>query len=187
MGILDLFLTAVALSMDAFAVALLKGFTLRKARYYFIIALFFGGFQALMPLLGWLLGQRWERFAVAYDHWIALILLGFIGGKMIMESLRDGGDDGGAAGTLRFFELLLLSIATSIDALAVGITFAFLRVDILPAIGLIGMTTFTLSAAGVALGRRCGEKMKNRAGIFGGVALILIGVKILLEHLGVFS
>ena len=186
MGIFELFMTALALSMDAFAVALVKGLTLRRVRHVFVIALFFGGFQALMPLLGWLLGQRWEQHVVAYDHWIALILLGFIGGKMIVGSLRGGEGDDSAADTLRVRELLLLSVATSIDALAVGITFAFLRVRILLSVALIGATTFTLSAAGVVLGKKCGAKVTRGAEIFGGSALILIGVKILLEHLGVF-
>jgi len=185
MGFLDLFFTATALSMDAFAVALLKGLTLRKARHILTIALFFGGFQALMPFLGWLLGQQWEQVVVAYDHWIAFVLLSLIGGKMIVESLKEDGDSGGSTDTLRFLELLLLSVATSIDALAVGVTFAFLRVDILSAVALIGVTTFTFSASGVVLGRRVGEKMRKKAGIFGGAALILIGVKILVEHLGV--
>ena len=184
MGFTELLITAVALSMDAFAVALTKGLTLRKARHIFIIALFFGGFQALMPVLGWLLGQRWEQTVVAYDHWIAFVLLGLIGGKMIVESLRENGNGGGAGDKLRIAELLVLSVATSIDALAVGVTFAFLRVTILPAVALIGATTFAISAAGVALGRRSGEKMRNRAGFLGGAVLILIGAKILLEHLG---
>lgn len=187
MGIVELLMIAVGLSMDAFAVALCKGLAMKRVswRQVALIALFFGGFQALMPLLGWLLGQQWEQYIVAYDHWIAFALLGFIGGKMIWEALQGGDESDPAGDVLRIRELFLLAVATSIDALAVGITFAFLRVNILSSVLLIGATTFVISAAGVIAGKQFGPFLKKKAEIGGGIVLVLIGVKILLEHLGV--
>jgi len=184
MGIIELFLIAVGLSMDAFAVAISKGLSLRKMSYKIALltALFFGGFQALMPLFGYFLGARFETYITSIDHWIAFILLSFIGLKMIKESrgpcevLDEGFDLKG---------MLLLSVATSIDALAVGITFAFLGVNIVPAITLIGITTFIISFCGVKIGNVFGECYKSKAELAGGIILILIGVKILLEHLNI--
>ncbi len=189
MGFLELFMIAVGLSMDAFAVALCKGLKMSKLNYRHAvtIALFFGGFQAAMPLIGWVLGKQFEKYITSYDHWIALILLAFIGGKMIRESFRKEDEcDCCEVVILDIRELVVLAIATSIDALAVGITFAFLRVSILPSIALIGVTTLIISFAGVAVGNRFGIKYKNKAEFAGGIILIAIGLKILFDHLGVF-
>lgn len=187
MGIWELFLIGVGLSMDAFAVAICKGLKMQKLNYKqtFIIALFFGGFQAIMPLLGWLLGTSFERYITDIDHWIAFALLAFIGGKMIVEAFKNEEEED--SGKFDIKELFLMAIATSIDALAVGITFAFLQTDIVSSITIIGCTTFVLSALGVFIGHKFGAKYKNRAEIAGGVILVLIGVKILLEHLGIIS
>ena len=189
MGFGELFLIGVGLSMDAFAVAICKGLGMQRMRWGqgAVIGLFFGGFQALMPLAGWLLGRQFEQYITRIDHWIAFILLGFIGGKMIWDAFH--GEDEAPSGQNRFDlrELLMLSVATSIDAMAVGITFAFLQVIILPAVGLIGCTTFCLSLAGVWLGCRFGSRYKNKATLAGGVILCLIGLKILLEHLGLLG
>ncbi len=186
MGFLQVFLIGVGLSMDAFAVAVCKGLNMKKIDYKYtvLIAFFFGGFQALMPLIGWLLGVQFESYIVSIDHWIAFFLLSFIGGNMIKESL--GGEEEEESGiTYDLKELFMLAIATSIDALAVGITFAFLRVNIISSIIIIGITTFFLSMLGVGIGNRFGAKYKNKAEFAGGVILILIGLKILLEHLGI--
>ena len=192
MSIFELFLIAVGLSMDAFAVAICKGLSMRKMNYRHaaVIALFFGGFQALMPLIGWVLGKQFERYITSVDHWIAFILLAIIGMNMIREAL--GKDDEEEekccqGDRLDLKELLMMAIATSIDALAVGVTFAFLQVSIVPAVSLIGITTFVLSLIGVSLGRVFGAKFKSKAEFLGGAILILIGVKILLEHLGVLT
>lgn len=192
MSIFELFLIAVGLSMDAFAVAICKGLSMRKMNYRHaaVIALFFGGFQALMPLIGWVLGKQFERYITSVDHWIAFILLAIIGMNMIREALGkdDEEEEKGCQGDrLDLKELLMMAIATSIDALAVGVTFAFLQVSIVPAVSLIGITTFVLSLIGVSLGRVFGAKFKSRAEFLGGAILILIGVKILLEHLGVLT
>lgn len=190
MGVLEILSIGVGLSMDAFAVALCKGLGMKRINYRhaFVIALFFGAFQMLMPLIGWALGTQFERFITPIDHWIAFGLLAFIGAKMLIDAFRGEDDDdadasSGAAGKLDLRELFMLAVATSIDALAVGITFAFLRVDILPASSLIGVTTFVISFAGVAVGNRFGARFEKPATIVGGVVLILIGVKILVEHL----
>ena len=190
MGVLEILSIGVGLSMDAFAVALCKGLGMKRINYRhaLVIALFFGAFQMLMPLIGWALGTQFERFITPIDHWIAFVLLAFIGAKMLVDAFRGGEDDsadanGSAAGKLDLRELFMLAVATSIDALAVGITFAFLRVDILPASSLIGVTTFVISLAGVAVGNRFGARFEKPATIVGGVVLILIGVKILVEHL----
>lgn len=177
---------AVGLSMDAFAVAICKGLKMQKLNYRqtALIAFFFGGFQALMPLIGWFLGSRFEAYITEFDHWIAFALLLIIGGNMIFEAVK-GGEEESESDKFSIKELFALAIATSIDALAVGITFAFLKADIIMSVSIIGITTFLLSALGVFIGHRFGAKYKNRAEIAGGVILILIGLKILLEHLGV--
>lgn len=188
MGVLELFLIGVGLSMDAFAVAVCKGLNMRKVNkvHCVVIALFFGGFQALMPLIGWVLGKQFEQYIIAVDHWIAFVLLAIIGGKMIKEALEDEEEEANKSDSrLDIKELFVLAVATSIDALAVGITFAFLQVKILPAITIIGCTTFVLSAMGVFIGNIFGSKYKSKAELAGGVILVLIGLKILLEHLGI--
>ena len=185
MGIVELFLIGVGLSMDAFAVAVCKGLAMPRMRWKqgAVIALFFGGFQALMPLAGWALGRQFEQYITSIDHWIAFLLLGYIGGKMIWDALHEGEEEQ-SCGQFALKELLMLAVATSIDALAVGITFAFLQVSIVPAAVLIGCTTFAISLAGVWIGHRFGSRYKRRATLAGGVILCLIGLKILLEHLG---
>ena len=190
MGFIELFLIGVGLAMDAFAVSICKGLNMRKMNYRqaTVIALFFGGFQAFMPFLGWSLGRHFEHYIVSIDHWIAFILLAIIGGNMIKEALGDEEDVecGDCHDQLDLKELLMLAIATSIDALAVGITFAFLRVNIVPAITIIGVTTFIISFAGVHIGHHFGSRYEKKAELAGGIILICIGLKILLEHLGIF-
>lgn len=186
MDLLSLLLLAVGLSMDAFAVSVCKGLALKKVslRHMCIVGAWFGGFQALMPSLGYLLGSRFEQYITAIDHWIAFVLLVLIGANMIREALsKEEAEEANAS--LAFKTMLLMAVATSIDALAVGITFAFLSVHIVPAALTIGATTFLLSAAGVKVGSVFGLRYKKRAEIAGGVILCLLGVKILLEHLGV--
>lgn len=191
MSIIELLLIGIGLSMDAFAVAICKGLAMRRINYRhtLIIALSFGGFQALMPYIGWLLGSRFARYITRYDHWIAFLLLLFIGGKMIWDTLHEGNEDDTdfAGERLDIKELLLMAVATSIDALAMGITFAFLSVNIGVACEIIGAATFLISALGVFIGNRFGAKYKNKASMTGGIILILIGFKVLLEHLGVFG
>lgn len=192
MGIVELALIAVGLSMDAFAVSVCKGLGMKRLDMgqALVIALFFGGFQALMPLAGWALGSGFQSYIESVDHWIAFALLAFIGGKMLYDAFHEeGGDEpiAGEAARLDLKEILMLAIATSIDALAVGVSFAFLQVDIVPAISLIGVITFALSLVGVAAGHQFGARFEKPATIVGGLVLILIGLKILLEHLGVFS
>lgn len=184
MSFLELLLVAVGLSMDAFAVAVCRGLEMRRIDYRqaLLIAVFFGGFQALMPVVGYLLGAGFEHYISAFDHWIAFALLAFIGGKMIWEAVRGGEEEQPQELDLKM--LLMMAVATSIDALAVGITFAFLQVSILPAVLTIGLITFALSFAGVAVGNRFGTRFQKKAEIAGGVVLVLIGLKILLEHLG---
>ncbi|NCC36355.1 MAG: manganese efflux pump [Chloroflexia bacterium] len=186
----ELVFTAVALSMDAFAVSTCKGLNMRNLnwRQALVIGLFFGGFQALMPLAGWFLGKQFEAFITSVDHWLVFALLALIGGKMIFDSLKNEAEDGcPAKDKLNLKELVGLSFATSIDALAVGISLAFLNVRILPSVACIGITTCLLSVAGVAIGQRFGAKYQSKATLFGGVVLVLIGLRILLEHLGVFG
>lgn len=185
MNFVDIFMIAIALSMDAFAVSICKGLSVQKAgaKHMLTAGLYFGSFQALMPLVGFLLGFKLERFIVSIDHWIAFVLLAIIGGNMIKEAF--GGEDDEHDASFSFKAMIPLAVATSIDALAVGISFAFLGVDIVTAALLIGMTTFILSAAGVLVGNAFGVKYKSKAEFAGGVVLILIGLKILLEHLGV--
>lgn len=186
--VIELFLIGVGLSADAFAVAVCKGLKMRKVNYKhtLIIALFFGGFQALMPFLGWLLGKGFAQYVEKYAAWIAFFLLVYIGGKMVYEALTEDDEQDLEKGEmLDIKELLLLAVATSIDALAVGITFAFLGTNIVEAISIIGFTTFCISIVGVMIGNRFGMKYKNKASVAGGIILILIGLKILLEHFGI--
>ena len=186
MGFIELFLIAVGLSMDAFAVSVCKGLSVKKVgvKHAALAGLYFGGFQFQMPVIGYLLGFRFESVIESIDHWVAFVLLAFIGGNMIKESFgkaEELNDDFGVK------TMLLMAIATSIDALAVGITFAFLEVQILPAAGLIGVTTFLLSFVGIYIGNAFGIRYKSRAELAGGIILVVIGVKILLEHLGIIS
>ncbi len=188
MSVFELFLIAIGLSMDAFAVSVCKGLSVQRLqnRHYIITGAWFGGFQALMPAIGYLLGSAFERYIVSFDHWIAFILLGFIGGNMVKESLSGEEECHDASFSMR--DMFPLAVATSIDALAVGVTFALLpEVQIGPAVLLIGGTTFFLSAFGLRVGNVFGLKYKARAELAGGVILILMGVKILLEHLGVLA
>lgn len=192
MTFFELFLIGIGLSMDAFAVSICKGLSMQKIdkKYTLCIGLFFGGFQALMPLTGYLLGSQFSGYIERFDHWIAFVLLALIGFNMIKESREEEEEEEKEekpyAG-VDFKELLLLAVATSIDALAVGVTFAFLEVSIVPAITIIGCTTFVISIAGVYVGNVFGARYKSRAELTGGVILILIGLKILLEHLGVIA
>lgn len=183
----QLLLIAAGLAADAFAVSLCKGLAAEKkvGRQALVTGLFFGGFQALMPLIGWLLGIQFEQYIVEIDHWIAFILLTVMGGRMIRSAFEEGGEEDVGGADIK--ELFLPAIATSIDALAVGITFAFLRTPVLPAISIIGVVTFGLSVAGVAIGHCFGVKFKSKAEFAGGLVLVLIGLKILLEHLGIIS
>lgn len=186
--IIELALIGVGLAMDAFAVAICKGLCMKKVdrKQALIIGLFFGGFQALMPFIGWILGKQFEQYITSIDHWIAFILLGFIGGKMIKEALSKE-EEGEVCPTegirLELKELLLLAVATSIDALAVGITFAFLNYPIIQAVSIIGILTFVIAVAGVYIGNIFGNRYKKRAELAGGIILVLIGLKILIEHL----
>ena len=184
MSLWELFVIAVGLSMDAFAVAICKGLSVGRVRgsHAVTAGIYFGGFQMLMPLLGYLLGVRFQEIIAGVDHWIAFLLLGLIGLNMVRESRSQEEEEVGASFTPK--AMLPLAVATSIDALTVGITFAFLRVDILWAITLIGVTTFVLSAIGVKAGGIVGERGKSRAELAGGLVLILMGCKILIEHLG---
>lgn len=188
MGFPGLFMIAVGLSMDAFAVSVCKGLAMKRVNWghALVIALFFGAFQALMPLLGFFLGTGFASLVEPFDHWIAFVLLALIGAKMIWDSFHeDEGEEEAAAGDrLDIRELFLLAIATSIDAFAVGCTFAFMAVNIAEAVAIIGVTTFALSLAGVALGNRFGTRYNRAATLGGGIVLILIGAKTLLEHLG---
>ena len=185
MGLLELFILAVGLSMDAFAVSVCKGLAMQKitVKKAAVVGIWFGGFQALMPALGYLLGSQFKDSITAIDHWIAFILLGIIGGNMIREACS--GECEKENDSLDIKTMFLLAVATSIDALAVGITFAFLKVNIAAAVSFIGVTTFVISAAGVKIGNIFGTKYKSKAELAGGIILILLGLKILLEHLGI--
>ena len=187
MSFVSLFLLAVGLSMDAFAVAVCKGLATRSLDWkkMGLVGLWFGGFQALMPVIGYLLGSTFEQYITTFDHWIAFILLGLIGVNMIREALSK--EDEAVDASFAFKPMLLMAVATSIDALAVGITFAFLQVNILVAASFIGATTFLLSALGVWIGHLFGAKYKSAAELTGGIILILLGVQILLEHLGILG
>lgn len=187
MGIVELFLTGVGLSMDAFAVAICHGLSMPKLnlRHGAVIALFFGGFQALMPLIGWLLGSQFAGYIRSFDHWIAFFLLAAIGANMVREAFSPEEEETCDTAVLDFRRLFLLALATSIDALAVGVTFAFYEeVSILKAIAIIGCTTFCISLCGVVVGNFFGNRYQQRAEVTGGVILILLGLKILLEDLG---
>ena len=186
MGFVELFLIAVGLSMDAFAVSVCKGLGMRRLnmRQAAVIALFFGGFQALMPVIGWVVGVQFAHFVSAYAHWIAFVLLALVGGKMLRDAFHGEDRDEGPF-TLDLVELLMLAIATSIDALAVGVSFAFLGVAIAPSAALIGVTTFVLSMAGVVIGHQFGSRWEKPATVGGGIVLILIGLKVLLEGFGI--
>ena len=184
MGILDLILTGVALSMDAFAVSIGKGLSVPslRPRHSLIVGAYFGGFQALMPLIGYFLGSFFADMITKYAHWIAFVLLIIIGGNMLKEAM---GEDEKVDACMDAKEMFLLAIATSIDALAVGVTFAFLKVQIVPAVSFIGCVTFVCSAIGVKIGSIFGSKYRSKAEFCGGVILILIGLKILLNGLGI--
>lgn len=189
MNLLELFIIAVGLSMDAFAVSICKGLSMRKLQFKnaLIVGLYFGIFQGGMPLLGYFLGVQFQDKITSFDHWIAFVLLGIIGFKMIKESLEKEPEQELATDDiseeLSFKNMTILAIATSIDALAVGVTFAFLNVDILPAVSFIGIVTFVLSMVGVKIGNIFGTKYKSKAELAGGLILVLMGIKILVEHL----
>lgn len=188
MGTVELLLIAVGLAMDAFAVSICKGLSMQKLRvkHYFIIGAWFGGFQSLMPAIGYLLGSAFERYIVSFDHWVAFVLLALIGGNMIKDGIS--GDGEATDGSLGFRTMFVLAVATSIDALAVGVTFALLPdVNIIAAVTAIGVITFAVSAVGLKVGNIFGLRFKSKAEIAGGVILILIGLKILFEHLGLIS
>lgn len=189
---IELLLMGVGLAMDAFAVSICKGLGMRKVnkKQAVVIGLFFGGFQALMPLIGWVLGIQFEGYITSVDHWIAFVLLGFIGGKMIVEALKS--EDEAVEikqmdAPLDLKEMFILAIATSIDALAVGITFAFLQYPIVEAITIIGVVTFFISVGGVYVGNFFGSKYKKKAELAGGIILVVLGLRILLSHLGILG
>ena len=190
--IVTLLFRGVGLAMDAFAVSICKGLSMKKVKWQHgvVIGLFFGGFQALMPFIGWLLGSQFEQYITKVDHWIAFGLLGIIGGKMLFEAIKGDEEEECECGKniekLDIKELFILAIATSIDALAVGITFAFLKYPVGKAVTIIGVVTFVISVAGVYIGNFFGARFKKKAEIAGGIILVGIGVKILLEHLGIF-
>ena len=185
MGIIELIVLSVGLAMDAFAVAVCKGLSMTKMKWEnaCIVGMYFGGFQALMPLIGYLLGISFQNQIVNIDHWIAFILLGAIGINMIKEAISK--DNEKQNDSIKFKDMLILAVATRIDALAVGITFAFLKVNIWLAISLIGIITFVISILGVKIGNIFGDKYEKKAEFAGGLILILLGVKILLEHLAI--
>lgn len=189
MSLIELFLIAVGLSMDAFAVSVCKGLATRKisAKHLLTVGLWFGGFQALMPAIGYFLGSAFESYITSFDHWVAFVLLGFIGGNMIHESLsKDCNDSANDCFSIK--TMFIMAVATSIDALAVGITFALLPdVNITAAVLFIGAITFVLSGIGLKVGNIFGLKYKAKAEFAGGLILILIGIKILLEHLGIIN
>ena len=187
MGIIEIILLGIGLSMDAFAVSVCKGLSVSKLqiKHALTVGIYFGGFQALMPLIGYLLGTRFQSLIASVDHWIAFALLVLIGANMVREAIGEEGEE--KNDSFSFRTMLPLAVATSIDALAVGITFAFLQVQIVLAISLIGCITFVLSAAGIKIGNVFGARYKKKAEITGGAILILLGIKILLEHLGIIS
>lgn len=188
MSWVEIVLIAVGLSMDAFAVAIGKGLAMKRREHLqaLAIALAFGLFQGGMPLIGWLVGSQFTGIITEIDHWIAFVLLAIVGGKMLFEAFEDepDGSDAPTGARLRFKELLVLAVATSIDALAAGISFAFFHLDIWRTVGLIAIITATLSYIGVVAGHVLGSRLERPAEIAGGVILIGIGLKILLEHLG---
>lgn len=183
MGIIELIILSIGLAMDAFAVAICKGLSMSKMKWKnaVVIGTYFGFFQAFMPLLGYFLGVSFQDKITNIDHWIAFILLSVIGINMIKEALSK--DDEKQSDSIKFKDMIILAIATSIDALAIGITFAFLRVNVWLAISLIGIITFAISVAGVKIGNIFGNKYEKKAELAGGIILILLGLKILLEHI----
>lgn len=188
--LMELLLMGVGLAMDAFAVSICKGLGMTKLnkKQAVVIGLYFGGFQALMPFVGWVLGSQFKQYITSVDHWIAFVLLGVIGGKMVVESVKEWNEKEEVVAkdkALDHREMFVLAIATSIDALAVGITFAFLNTPIVEATVIIGATTFIISILGVVVGNFFGCKYKSKAEFAGGLILILIGLKILIEHLGI--
>ena len=191
---IELLLMGVGLAMDAFAVSVCKGLGMKKLnkKQAVVIGLYFGGFQALMPLVGWILGIQFQKYITSIDHWIAFILLGIIGGGMLKEAFEDGeckecGEATEEEESLDIRTMLGLAVATSIDALAVGITLAFLNVDLIASVSFIGIITFLLSGAGVRIGNVFGTRYKSKAELAGGIILIGMGLKILLEHLGILG
>ena len=187
MTFIELLLIAIGLSMDAFSVSICKGLTTKKFswRMALVCGLWFGFFQALMPTIGYFLGAQFQEMIEAYDHWIAFGLLFLIGANMIREAVWGKEEEGKENGALDFKTMFLLAIATSIDALAVGVSFACIQVKLWSSVLIIGLTTFIFSVLGVKIGNVFGSKYEKSAGIIGGIILILIGLKILLEHLGV--
>ena len=187
MGFIELLLLSIGLAMDAFAVSVCKGISMKKMNWKkaCIIGLWFGGFQALMPTLGYFLGSAFENLVTNIDHWIAFILLGLIGGNMIKEAFCKDNEENNDDDDISFKTMFVLAVATSIDALAIGITFAFFNVNILLAISMIGIITFIISIIGTKVGNKFGNKYEKKAELAGGIILILIGIKILLEHLGI--
>ena len=185
MEIYEILLIGIGLAMDAFAVSICKGLSMKKMNWKnaVIIALYFGVFQALMPLIGYFLGMTFESIVTTFDHWVAFALLTLIGGGMIKESFDD--EDDKKNDRVDFKTKVVFAIATSIDALAVGITFAFFDVNIVLAVSIIGIITFIISVLGVKIGNRFGDKYQNKAQLMGGIILVLLGFKILLEHLGI--
>ena len=183
MTLFEIILVGIGLSMDAFAVSICKGLSMKKLKWKnaVIVGAYFGLYQAIMPLSGYLLGTTFSDLVISIDHWIAFILLTTIGGKMLKEAYSNNEQD--ENDKLDFKTMLVLAIATSIDALAIGITFAFFEINIIKAISIIGFLTFTISAIGVIIGNKFGHKFQGKAEILGGVILILIGLKILVEHL----
>ncbi|MCL1885774.1 MAG: manganese efflux pump MntP family protein [Dehalococcoidia bacterium] len=194
MSVIELLLISVGLSMDAFAAAICIGLAAGKKRVSkaLMVGLYFGVFQTVMPLIGYFMASLFAEKITAFDHWVAFVLLGFLGGKMILMSLKRDGEPviqraGERDDTMRPAQMLPLAIATSIDALAVGVSFAFLQVSILSAVVLIGCITFAFSAFGVMVGNMFGVRFKPKAELVGGIILVLLGIKILLEHMNVIS
>ncbi len=187
MSLAELFIIAVGLSMDAFAVSVCKGLAMSKCtvKKACIVGLYFGVFQAGMPLAGYFLGVQFKDVITSVDHWIAFVLLGIIGANMVRESVGGCDECETESASLDVKTMIGLAVATSIDALAVGVTFAFLSVDIVPAVSFIGIVTFIISVAGVKIGNVFGNKYKSKAELAGGIILILMGIKILLDHLGI--
>lgn len=183
MTLFEIILIGIGLSMDAFAVSICKGLSMKKLKWKnaVIVGAYFGLFQAIMPLSGYLLGTTFSDLVISIDHWIAFVLLAVIGGKMLKEAYSNNEED--ENDSFDFKTMLVLAIATSIDALAIGITFAFFEINIIKAISIIGFLTFTISAIGVIIGNKFGHKFQGKAEIVGGAILILIGFKILVEHL----
>ena len=185
MGIWEILLIAVGVSMDAFAVSICKGLSVRKlkSRHAFAVSMWFGGFQALMPLMGYFIAVSFADHVSEFDHWISFVLLALIGANMIKESLGAKDDDEDSDSDFSFLKMLALAVATSIDALAVGVSFAFLQVNIWTSILIIGAVTAAFSGAGVVIGNQFGSRYRSKAEFAGGLILILIGLKILIEHL----